>query len=590
MLLLHHLWPGDYTKETLLTFLFLPLTAWMAHLLMVRTTGTEFRSWWPVMALMNLAIFTPVLYQIVLWPMLFEVTCLTFFLGALLVSLTSKLPAVVKFVLGAACALGALLSFGTGVLLFVIPLPVIVLADVFRSKRERWIYFAAWLVLSAVSIFLYFHDLKNEVDPRFANKLEFGDDAMLQRNFTEIFHRPGAALVFVLRMMGTHFARGTGFAMMDLGLITGAVSFGLFVIAGGFWWKNRRDAKLNNALLPWLAYGSYAIGSALLVAMGRLKETVSGDNSLSARYVIHALPLTVALLALAWIIGKTLCERNVVLAPRVKNVLTGAACAYVVAQIFFWGYGARCMEVWSSSRLRNATNMMFFKTRVPIEGTIAPNNVLAKEANQLQLLNPLMLGDARLDNFELAGSFIIPNHALLDTMDFDQSYDGNEYLEVRGYACLDRRRRVADGVFLTRRDRSDGHWEIFRVIQVQAMPLYLEETIGRDMQHIFQPAGRRLHQEALSGFASYVPLEDVPEGENEVMAWAFDYRKQKVFPMLGFFKVDREKKTVTRLDEKMAGRPLNKMTDDELRKKMEGALKNFLSLEKQRPQKYEAGN
>jgi hypothetical protein len=78
-------------------------------------------------------------------------------------------------------------------------------------------------------------------------------------------------------------------------------------------------------------------------------------------------------------------------------------------------------------------------------------------------------------------------------------------------------------------------------------------------------------------------MEDVPEGENDVMAWAFDWRKQKVFPMLGFYKLDKAGRKVTRLDETMTGAALDKMRDDELGKKMNGALKNFLGLEKQHP-------
>ena len=555
LLLIHKMWPGDYTKETLLTFLFLPGTAWMVHLLMKRTTGEGFRAWWPVMLLMNLAIFTPVQYQIILWPLLFQVTCLTFFLGTILVSLMSKLPLWARFLIGLGSLLCGLLSFGTGIIFFIIPIPLIVLADIFPSKRSRWIYLAVWLATFAVTSYLYFHDLKNEAEPRFANKQEVGDDTMLKRDIMEIFHRPGAALLFVLRMLGTHLARGSGFAMMDQGLVMGAICMAVFWLGVWFWWANRKDRKLHDAVLLWLCYGSYSIGSAILIAMGRLKETASGDNALSARYVIHAVPLTVALLAILWFMARHFSVQRPALAPRIRQISTGLVTAYVMMQTFLWAYGARCMEVWSSSRLRNATNTLFFKTRVPIEQDLAPNRVPATHADDLGLLDPPMLQDRRLDNFSIVRNFANPNNALLDTVDFDIGVDRKMYLEVRGYACLDRRQRVADGVFLTYRDKTDGHWEIFYILQVRALPLYLADTIGRDLQHIFVP-GRKLQHEALAAFSTYADLadlmkdHDLPEGDNEIMAWAYDGRHHQVAPMQGLFRFNAEKQETQRLDEK----------------------------------------
>jgi hypothetical protein len=523
---------------------------------MKRTTGEGFRSWWVPMALMNLAIFTPVQYQIVLWPLLFQVTCLTFFLGAILVSLMSNLPLWARFSIGLVCVLCGLLSFGTGIILFLVPAPLIVLTDAIAQKRLRWPYLAAWLAAFAVFSLLYFHDLKNEAAPKFANKQEIGDDTMVQRNISELFHRPGDAILFVLRMLGTHFARGSGFAMMHQGLVAGVISMALFGAACWYWWRHRDDASLNRALLPWLMYGSYSVSAAILVAMGRLKETSSGDNALSARYVIHSVPLTVALIAMAWMITRHLGAQRPQLPPRISRITTSAVCLYVMAQVFLWGHGARCMEVWSSSRLRNATNTMFFKTHVPIEQDLAPNRVIAVQADDLGLLNPPMLKNRRLDNFEIADWFLTENNAMLDTVDFDIGSDRKMYLEIRGYACLERRQRVADGVFLTYRDKTDGHWEIFYVLQVRALPLYLAETIGRDLQHIFIP-GRKLQQEALASFAAYADLadlmkdRDLPEGDSEVMAWAFDGRRRRVIPMRGFFHFNPEKRETGRIDGKM---------------------------------------
>jgi hypothetical protein len=574
-MLFHKLAPANYTSQMWLAWAMLLGTAINVFLLLRRSTGAKFAFFWPVMVLATIAIFTPVQYQIVLWAMMFQVTAPAFFLSTTMVALLAPRPLWVRFSIGVFCAIAATLSFASGILVWLLPLPLMLLPGVIRVPRHRLMYVALWLAAFAVTMGLYFHNLKNETDPQFSYKQQ-GDQETLHRDFKAFFSHPTDALAFVFRLLGSHLARGTNVSVMDASLVIGGLSYILWAGAWIYWWRRFDDAGLRRQMLIWLVFGSYSVGAATLIAMGRLWATRSGENAVSARYVIHAVPLTVALAVLLWMIARDIKRRHPLVRKRAMQTAVGFAVALLMLQAISWAHGWRMMAVWSSSRLRGAANTLFYNTIFQVEGDIAANRSYARKANELNLLDPPMLKNTRLDNFRVSPQALNVNTAQLSELTVEEIYENDDsdvkrpIMVARGYASLPVRTRVADAVIFTRRVPSDGHWEIFHVAQVAALPLYLVETISRDMQFIHLP-GNHLAQEGVGRFeARFDPAQHLPPGEHIIAAWALDYRQQLVYPISGYFSVETTKAHVKKLGSDPKSAKLQQLLDNAKRKSKPG--------------------
>ncbi|MFZ4763717.1 MAG: hypothetical protein ACOYMN_02085 [Roseimicrobium sp.] len=541
----HKLFPADYTKQMYFSWVLLLGTAVNVFLLVRRTTGARLAEFWPVMVLASVTIFTPVQHQIVLWAMMFQVAAPAFFLSTSLNMQLTPRPLWLRFSAGILCALCATLSFATGILLWVVPLPLLFLPGVIRGRAARWVYVGLWLAVFAVTMGLYFHDLKNETDPQFSYKQ--GEQETMGRNIAAFVKQPVPAAAFVLRLLGCHLARGTALPVMDVSLVIGATSVILWVAAALYWWRRFEDLLLRRALLPWLLFGGYSIGAAGLIALGRVWATNTGENAITARYVIHAVPLTVSLIVLAWLIARDVWRLLPAWRLQAVQIPTVAAFVLMALQAISWAHGGNIMGVWASSRLRGAANVLFYNTINNTEGDIAGNRHLARLANELQLLDPPMLQDRRLENFEIQTDLLSANTAAFESLSI-KSQDGGSGGEARfgvarGYACLPGRRRVADAVLFAYRSPESG-WQIFHVAQVAGLPIYLMPALARDMQFIHVPGGE-MGRGGIAGFEARFDLVQLPPGEHEIMAWAYDHRERSVRPMAGFFKVNTNGGKVT---------------------------------------------
>ncbi len=458
---LHKLWPTDYTKWMWFGWLLLALTYNNIAILLRRTTGLPFRGWWPLLALAGLAVFSPLQYRVVLWAMMFQVVCPGFFLSTALVALTSRWPATAKWIAGIVCASLGTQTLASGLLIWVLPLPLVFWGGAIEGRRARWIFTAAWTLVFAVTLKLYFTGLENDEDPAFTYGLPVGARA-LEHDTTSILLDPARSIPYVLRFLGNHLGRGSGFAVMDGALWTGGVSLALFAAAAGYFLAHFRRVELRQRLLPWLLFGSYSIACGVLVCMGRLYASTSGDNVLAPRYLIHAVPLTVSLVALGWLIARDLRERKAI--PQLPSLLPCAGVAVLCLLLLPWPYGVRLMEMWQSARLRGATTTLFFKTGLEFDAYVPYNRHHAAFADTLGLLDPPMLRNTRLDNFKLAPNGLSSQTAEWTGLSIDRNpKDGSLIGKVQGYAALLKRSRVADGIFFTYKSPADGHWEIFHV-------------------------------------------------------------------------------------------------------------------------------
>jgi hypothetical protein len=192
------------------------------------------------------------------------------------------------------------------------------------------------------------------------------------------------------------------------------------------------------------------------------------------------------------------------------------------------------------------------------DGDVSSKRDYARRADALGLLNPPMVESLRLDQFSHSKEVLHTNSAQWTDLTFEHSKDehgqDDHYGVASGYATLPRRERVADGVFLTWQDPKDGHWEIFHVAQVTAMPLFMVQTLSRDMQNIHVRG--ELNKEAVAQFDGrfhFSAFKDLPKGKYTLAAWAFDFKQRKVYPMSGRFEVDTNDFSVRPLDDDSGG-------------------------------------
>ena len=533
IMLRHHWWPDNLMPENWFTFLLLLATGLNVGMLLKKTTDAAFHAWWPVMALASAAIFSPVQYQIVLWAMMFQVAVPACALSTVLVVLMSeRLPLWAKWLIGVTCALCATLSFAAGILVWLLPLPAIIWGSGLPQDRRRWLFLTLWLLAFVVTMGLYFHDLHNEVQGRFAYKQ--GEEETVHRDIGAFFSNPLKSFIFIVHLTGAHLARGFQMPLMSLSFWIGLASLLLMAAACFYWLFRFKDLAMRQKLIPWICLGSYSFGAACLVALGRVWATNSGNNAVSPRYTIHAVPLTVALIAMFWIISRDIAKRFPHSTSNIQKLSVAATMAVLALQFSSWLYGMNMMDTWESSRLRMATNTLFFKEpRIRIEGDIAPNRRAARDMDTRGEMNPKMVNSNRLDQFKLSSVSSSATTAKWTSLTVNAP---DKILSAEGFACLPGRRRVADGIFFTVKDKA-GDWIIFQIGQVQAMPLFLGDVMGRDMQGIHL-SGAIMEAEPTSGFSSTIPLDQLPPGQSELAAWAFDFKKNTVYRMPGGFRVD----------------------------------------------------
>lgn len=554
IVLLDKLFPGNFVAQCWFTVFLLCVTLINIGLLL-RQTGKPFRSWWPVLAFASALIFSPVQYMIILWPMMFQVATPIAGLSLGLVAVGSKLPNWAKFLIATFGAMAATLSIASGLLVWLLMIPAIIWARGIVTTKARNVFLLTWIVTFGVTVALYFHNLKNETDPQFAYKAG-KDEVTATKGTAALLKNPGRGIEFTLEFIGGNLCRGTSGNMRVVARVVGGVSLAALLAACCYWFKRKESADRMN-LTPWIALGLYAPGTGLLVALGRAWATTNGDNSLQSRYVIHAVPLTVSLVALAWLIFKSRRETTLERSERFGKLRLIAATTLTVVLCINWIHGRFMMETWSSSRLRAAANTQFFKLSNPETpflfnptAELASNQQYAERLDDLGLITPRMLTQPRLDQFDSHKRGSSSNTSNLDNLRVLKDNNSRRTLLLAtGEAALPGRERVADAIIFARRNPEieNDPWVIFHVGQVTQMPIGLSYTLGRDLRFLFLPMQEM--SSGLSMFSLEIPLSALAKDEKTyvVTAYAFDFKRQRMIPMEGLFRVNTSLPTVTKI-------------------------------------------
>jgi hypothetical protein len=228
---------------------------------------------WPFM-MISILIFSLSQWENFFLPMQWFVVVVSVVVGILVLANSGQ--SWVSFAVGIGLGVIATYSSAHGLLYWPIGLAVLITVD--WTKRGRMIRECMiWTAVSVVVIFFFFYGLERE---------ETGNMIAL------LYSQPLDYIQYVMVYIGAPIVRAEEWALL-IGVI-GIITF----LALGSRVTAARPA-LRRYLVPYVAIGLFAIGSAILTALGRL-EWYGIRNALSSRYITVSLIFWVGLVGLVF--------------------------------------------------------------------------------------------------------------------------------------------------------------------------------------------------------------------------------------------------------------------------------------------------
>ncbi|HEY2574283.1 MAG TPA: hypothetical protein VGH65_09445 [Verrucomicrobiaceae bacterium] len=534
--------PGNLTLLNWTSFTLLCATAGLLFFI-ARRTLPDLHPFALLAAACSLVLFSPVQASTLLWADCFSSYQAPFFIFGALALAQSRLRLPLKISL---CVVAGMLSsvcFGSGMLIWPLLLPMILWGGEFADRRERMIFLAVWVLAAGLIMSLYFQNLVNQAAPEFSYKQ--GQHETMGRHLQAFISDPWGGLRFILMFGGAMLGRGVFGNLPDFALYAGAILALVLIASCVSLLLGPDKTERRRRMLPWIIVGVYSFAMGGMVAMSRIYASLQDmTGALWNRYTIHAHYAVVGAIVLGfcwwqrWRLWKNGTWRRG-LAAAGPFALGAVAMQCVVG----WIYGENLMEAFYSSRLRDATSQLFSKTlpRNVVQGPLTRNQEMAIRLDDIGLLRPPLLTSTRLDQFELRPK-LSEGTAKLESV---EALSSGQF-EASGTAYIRGQTRQADGLFLCRRDPQEG-WMIFAVGQVSAFPLFLRGALSADLQYLHHPSPSVRHDFGV--FDISFDKSQLPPGVSDVSAWAFDFRRQQVYPMAGLYRVDTEQNSVTRLEE-----------------------------------------
>jgi hypothetical protein len=342
--------------------------------------------------------------------------------------------------------------------------------------------------------------------------------------------RPIATIHYFLADLGGAFAYGTVYTPTTVAAIAGAA---LLLLLGGcvaYLVRWRSDRALLAAALPWLMPAGWAVGSALLLTLGRAAMGVA--QALSSRYVTYSVLLPIALLFLTTLIFRHWRARRSPAENATGLTVTCACVATLFAGLHLLG-SFDSLSDWADFKERH----LIVKSLVlSINVVDEPKLVLGwVHPAAITPISPSKLKE-RVNVLNRLGYFrppLIPSRQIREIAQVDapgSAADGEIHLgakgpdgcAITGPAILPDSRRKADGVLLTYDD-------------AQGNPLIFALAIPRLSVSHPTPSD----QEAPPRWTKFIQNDQLPEGASIVKAWAFDAERGRAFRLAGQVTVER---------------------------------------------------
>ena len=485
----------DVRDQMMVSVVVAAVTALGIYLLLRRTklsaASTSVCFW-----LISLLIFTPAQWELWLFASGFPSFMPALFLVAAWLVLRSNASVAAKF--GSCALLAAMSSFtlAHGVLAWLLTFPVYLLGN--RVPRwKQWLI--GWLALSALCGLWYLSDYtKPEHLPNLAPALS-----------------PWEYVRFLLMFLGGAFAYATDGDRAGAALAVGAAALALFLPLIAWVSLNRHDRELMRRLLPWIALGFYALGSAALATLGRVG--FGADYAISPRYVTFSLYFFVAIIVLGTIALREIGTHGAT--ARVSTTVVMVAVLAVVGVLFTSTFATSVLVLHSlSARNRLARSAITFSpvldTSALIRRIVYPAPQLAMQrADQLdkaKLIRPALVRSNRISDLRHGRADERAASGWSDALAVNP--DGTYH--VFGWAALPNKNRPADAVVLAYSDPA-GRWIIFGMSDTIVRRPDVATRFGTDDQ-------------LWSGWSANFAATAVPVG-SQLSAWAVDGDGPKLY-------------------------------------------------------------
>jgi len=519
-LLGHWIGGSDLRWQNAYTILLLLGMGWNLVAVLRRTSGRTFEQSWLPLLLMSAALFCSIQWQGLLWPILFEAYIPVFSLTLCLRIWLSELKPWPAMACSMLAVLAGMWSFGNGIISWVLVPALFWLCRADLSLRQRWQLTGVWFACAAVAGVLYSMNFGNAAPSQFSYGQ--GSEVTAGHSVMEFLRHLSGAPRFITALLGSHLSRGLHLDNLEVAEAAGWLSLAVFGIALVELWRGRKDAAWVRTLVPWLLLGLFSIGTAVLIAAGRLWLSKSGTLAITVRYVSHAIPLTVALIALMWIIGRRWAERS----PALRlpgGVAVGALFMLLLSQ---WVYGAQHMRLWQESRLQGRALLLFAKLLPTADalGPVAADGAycqkLALEMDKLDMMSPSLMDSLKLSRFKVIREDLPQQRARFDELLVKS--DGT--MLATGYSELPSG-RPADLVLFTTRNGSSQE-TIFAMGVLESVPRYLYYSTKRDREFLAIPS---YTPQWTARWLGPLTVFSVPKKDAEIDAWALDVDKMRVY-------------------------------------------------------------
>ncbi|HVT89013.1 MAG TPA: hypothetical protein VHD56_09195 [Tepidisphaeraceae bacterium] len=400
--------------------------------------------------------------------------------------------------LSAALIESASLSLANGLLGWPLLFAFIALSNKTRDPRQKRQFLGIWLLAAILSIAL--HLWHHQSEP-----------------ITAQFHAAGIIerVQYFLVFLGTALFYGLS-DPIPLATCMGIVLIGWFIwLLIRFiqrWFHGSRESI--EPALPWLVLGGYAVGSAILGALGRAGLGV--EQAGTSRYTTISICLLICLIGIPTFhrhVSNRLSQPSAIL--NFQHVITSLLVAALI-----WA-GVRSIGVCAQSQRHYRivlAHLSFIELVMEpsTERLISYRTDLLKIADtldQLGYLHPPLIknGDVRL--LQPSGSIAnSESNGIVEAV--WQSPDGQ--MHARGWSILPALHRAADSVLVSY-DTPDGKQQICAIADVVQSRPDLAKTGGEYLQQ--------------AGWSAAFPSNRLPAQSTPLKFWAYDAEHQQAFPL-----------------------------------------------------------
>ncbi len=548
---------GDMRGQNVLTLLMLLATfATMARLWIKQGTSTIRQLWFPLL-ICGVALFTPVQWQTLLWADCFYSVIPGMLLVISIWVAFQTWPWWLRCLLGTLFAVTGTLSFASGILLWMLPLPVMLLCGSFLNRSQRIKFTVLWLSVMTVVFAMYLnirvqgrdtitvekalislpggraltYDLRNEVPSQFAYHQD--NENTMANHTPYFFEHLDEAVEFVRAFCGILLVRGAGTDTKTAAVWAGTIVLAGFAMLIYFCWRYRKEPALFRMLIALVCLGAYTPITGVLVAVGRLW---AGHvySALNVRYHAHHPQIIIALVGGAFFILRHRArEHSGEASPREKAFCLCVSGILIGFFISGWLFGINMMDAWKSARLRNAAAQMVCKIfpghnryTASVAGSVdlVVDSVDALDRNGL-LKTPLMRDTRLLGTLKVHKHTLGPDHAFLNRL-----WKENGRWLCDGSASLPGTFRPTDGILFAYRIPG-GEWTIWGFTQGDGLPHYLQFAMTKELWGIVGK-GRMWPSEVMCMWEKRPAIIADPPLGAEISWWAIDMESYQLYRIM----------------------------------------------------------